>query len=381
MHILMVRSTLGDSGPGTQPLTLALELTRRGHKVSFATSSGVLIPEVIKRGFPVHIVPFLAVDRHDPVSLVRGMFALGKLIRRENVELLHGHNGAATLYAWLGGLLFGRRLPAVTSVRGVEERSTHQFRNHIWRYLPGKLLAVCENGRVRLMRYGVPRERIVVTYNGVDLTRFDPAAYDREAVRQELGLTGKTVIATTGVMVGEPSWGGPGKGQHLLVQALGRLHQRFPELRVMLIGDGNMRPAVEETARSLGIDDRVLFLGRRFDVPRLLSAVDIYCLPATHGEFFPNSIVEAMAMAKPWVGSDIAGLSELTANGEAGTVVPIGDVAALTAALEPLVADPQLRRKMGERARREVEQRFTIDKVVDRVIEGYSLASGVALAQ
>jgi glycosyltransferase involved in cell wall biosynthesis len=123
-----------------------------------------------------------------------------------------------------------------------------------------------------------------------------------------------------------------------------------------------------------------LFVGRRFDAPRLLAAADIYCLPSVAGEFFPNSIVEAMAMGKPWVGSDIAGLSELTAEGGAGLLVPVGDVDGLAQRLHTLATDERLRAEMGRRARAEVEQRFTIVRVVDRVLAAYANAGATISA-
>jgi len=175
-------------------------------------------------------------------------------------------------------------------------------------------------------------------------------------------------------MVGGDDWVGPSKGQHLVVEAIARLKDRVPSLRVLLVGDGNRRAFVEDTARRLGVTDRIIFAGRRFDAPRLLSAADIYCLPSVAGEFFPNSIVEAMAMGKPWVGSDIAGLSELTAGGEAGLLTAIGDVDGLARHLEDLTNNPERRAAMGQRARREVEDKFTITKVIDRVLRAYQLA-------
>ena len=374
MHILMVRSALVDMGPGTQPLALALELRNRGHRVSFATSGGVFAPEVEKRGFKVFVIPALAPDRHDVGSLVEGALALRRVIRDEKIDVLHGHNAAATLYGWLGGMLTGRFLPAATSVRGVEERDSHQRRNRIWRLLPGTLIAVCEKARERLVGFGVPTDRIIVSYNGVDLGKFNADSAEREAVRAELGLKDETVVATVGAMVGGSDWKGPSKGQDLLVQALAQLRDRLPALRVMLVGDGDMRPHVEETARRLGVTDRVLFLGRRFDVARLLTAADIYCLPSVAGEFFPNSIVEAMAMGKPWIGSDIAGLGELTADGGAGLLVKIGDVDDLARRICELATNDTLRAQMGRRARVEVEQRFTIVQVVDRVVAAYARA-------
>lgn len=371
MHILTVRSTLPDMGPGTQPLVIARELRRRGHSVSFATSGGAYTETVRAADFPVHIIPELAPDKHRPDAVLRGVAKLRRLIKDDAPDLIHGHNAAATILAVGAGRLAGRRLPAVTSVRGVEERSTHQWRNGIWKRTPGILLGVCEKTRERLLTFGVPDSKIRVTYNGVELDRFKPGAIDGDAERAKLGLTGKIVVGTTGAITGPTDLDGPSKGQHNLVKAVGLLKDRHPDLAVLLVGDGHNRWKVEDAARAAGVEDRVVFAGRRFDIPEMLSAMDIYCLASIYGEFFPNSIVEAMAMGLPWIGSDIAGLSELTVNGEAGWVTPIGDVGALATNLDKLVSDPKLRASRGARARIEVEERLSIAAVVDRILSAY----------
>ena len=374
MHILVIRSNLPDMGPGTQALTVAKQMRARGHTVSFATSGGVLMPLVIESGFVVHVVPELAHDRHDPRSVLKAIRAVARIIRTERPDVIHGHNAAATICGWAAGLSVGRNLPCVTSVRGVEERASHYWRNQIWARVPGILLGVCQKTRERLMSFGVSPDKIVVTYNGVDTTRFSPSASVRAEQRAALGLTNEVVVGSVGAMVAIAGEEGAGKGQHVLVRAAARLKDKHPELRVLLVGDGTGRPLVEQITRALGMEDRVIFVGRRFDTPELLSAMDIYALASTQGEFFPNSIVEAMCMNLPWVGSDIAGLSELTADNEAGWVTPIDDDAALAANLDRLVSDPELRRSRGDRARREVMERLTIEKVTDRILGAFVAA-------
>ena len=372
--ILTVRSLLADNGPGTQSLTLAVHMRDRGYETVFVTGGGANVPNVIKAGFDLHHIPELAPDRHRPLAIARAVTALAKIIGREKPDVIHGHNGAATLCAHVAGLLNGRRIPCVTSVRGVEERASHQWRNAIWKHVPGILLGVCENTRSRLLGFGVPDHRIQVTYNGVNLARFDPTQYDNYAERAKLGLANRVVVGTVGAMVGPETLDGPTKGHHLLIMAANRLRAEFPEIAVLLVGDGPWRQSLEELTATLGMTDHVVFAGRRFDVPAMLSAMDVYALPSIFGEFFPNSIIEAMAMKCPWIGSDIAGLSELTANGEAGWVSPPGDLDALTNNLRKLLADPMLRQRRGEVARAEVEERFAINHVVDRVLQAYERA-------
>jgi len=352
-------------------------MQKRGHDTVFATAGGPYTPVVREAGFAVKIIPELAPDKHQPHSIAKAVWKLSRIIRTERPDVVHGHNAAATACAYVAGLLAGRKLPCVTSVRGVEERESHQWRNGVWKRTPGVLLGVCEKTRQRLLSFGCPPEKIVVTYNGLDLAKFDPSKQDREAMRAELGLTGKLVVGSTGAMVGPEELDGPGKGQHNLVKAAARLRDRFPDLVVLLVGDGPGRARVEQVVRELDMSERVVFAGMRFDVPPLLAAMDIYALPSIHGEFFPNSIIEAMSMELPWIGSDIAGLSELTAGGEAGWVSPPGDVDALAENLARLAASADLRRERGLRGRREVEDRFTIEQVTERILTGYHTAGYV----
>lgn len=373
MKILVVRSVLYDMGPGTQPLFLAQEMRRRGHESVFVTSGGVFLPEVEKHGFTVEIEPMLAPNAKRMLFAPLAVVRLAGIIRKHRPDVVHGHNAASTLLAKLAGYFAGRDLPCVTSVRGVEERESHQFRNRIWKLTPGKLLGVCEKTRQRLLSFNVPDEKIHVSYNGVDLSRFNNDRSNGPAIRQEFGLDeDAVVVGTVGAITGPLDLDGPSKGQHNLVKAMGLLRDKHPQLRVLLVGDGHHRETVEAVAKELGLEDRVVFAGRRFDVPEMLSAMDIYCLASIWGEFFPNSILEAMAMGLPWIGSDIAGLSELTAGDEAGWVSPIGDVEALATNLDRLVADSELRRRRGERARREVEDRFSIQRVCDNILNCYT---------
>lgn len=374
MHVLTVRSILADNGPGSQSFTIAQELRGRGHSVSFASSGGAYVPTIREGGFAVHVIPQLAHDQHTPLAIAVAIRKLAGIIRAEKPEIIHGHNAAATMCAFIAGLSVGRRIPCVTSVRGVEERASYSWRNGIWKRLPGYLLGVCMKTKERLLGFGVPEDKIVVTYNGADTSRFDPSRMESEVTRRELGLEGKIVVGTTGAMVGPDFLDGPSKGQHKLIEAVGRLKDKHPNLHVLLVGDGPRRKEAESAADAAGIRDRVVFAGKRFDVPEMLSAMDIYCLPSIWGEFFPNSIIEAMCMGKPWIGSRIAGLPELTADGSAGWLVEPGDVDGLVEKLDTLASDQSLRNLMGEAGRAEALERFTIDKVTDRILGAYRKA-------
>jgi glycosyltransferase involved in cell wall biosynthesis len=298
---------------------------------------------------------------------VRAIAAIAKIVRERNIELIHGHNAASVQLSYLATLRNGRRLPLVQSVRGVELRKWFQWRNWIYKISPAQLLAVCEFTRQTLVGFGVPTEKITVTYNGIDPDRFDPSTVDHRAKREEFGLDGKVVVGHIGAMNGF-------KGQDLLVEAIARVKDRYPNVAALLVGDGPSRELTERRARELGVEDRIRFAGMRFESPEFHACFDIYAQPSVKGEMFPNSIVEAMSMKTPWIGSDISGLAEMTADGEAGWVTAPGDVDALANNLAKLLQSKELRETRGNNGYAEVHDRFTIQHVVSRIERVYESA-------
>ena len=368
-RILQLRSEFRDNGPGTQALTIGVELRRRGHEVFFCSSGGVLSDHIRRHNFELIVVPTLAVNRRDPVSTLRNIKALAQIISERRIDVVHAHNAATAYCAYIAQFLSGRRVGVVHSVRGIELRSTHQWRNLIYRFYPPQILAVSEFTKRELLRNGARMEKIQVSYNGVDTEKFSSAA----AAPREKDCVRDVVIGSVGAFDG---W----KGQEVLVRAMPSLLKMNENVRLVFVGDGPTRKSVEQLAAQVGVAERVTFLGFRTDIPQILAHIDIYSLPSTQGEMLPNSILEAMSMGKPWVGSDISGLSELTAQGRAGLLCEPSSVESLVTQLGKLVTDEGLRRKMGHAARDEVLAKFSVEKVVDTIVRAYERTGHFAAA-
>lgn len=363
-RILQIRSEFRDNGPGTQALTLGKELRRRGHEVQFAASGGILVPEIVDAGFQFHKIEPLAVQRRGPGDVLRAIYELRRLIRREMPDVVHAHNAASLMIAALGAKLAFRSPRLVQSVRGLELRPAYGWRNGIYRLNPAQLLAVSDFTKRELIRAGAQQDCITVTYNGVDIERFDPTTVDSNCVRAEFGLHGKLVVGHVGNFSG---W----KGQDVLVRAAARICDRYPAIHVLLVGDGPDLERVQRLAESLDAGQRVTFTGLRRDIPEIQAALDLYCQPSTQGEMFPNAIVEAMAMANSWVGSDISGLAELSVDGLAGDVVPPGNPELLADKIAERLASPAELQRRGAVGRRFVEENLTVARVTDRVEYAY----------
>jgi glycosyltransferase involved in cell wall biosynthesis len=158
------------------------------------------------------------------------------------------------------------------------------------------------------------------------------------------------------------------KDHPTLLHALAGLRDAAWELD--LIGDGPLRGRMESLADSLGLRDRVRFLGQRMDVHQLLAAAQVGLL-VTNWEGLPLSILEAMRAGLPVIATDVAGIGEAVSDGETGFLVPRGEVEALRARIASLLADGQLRRHQGSAGRARYERHFTLDHFVTRTLSVY----------
>lgn len=197
------------------------------------------------------------------------------------------------------------------------------------------------------MREGVEADRVAVVRNGVDLEDLD-----REARRPP-----EHPVPEPGAFVCIANMHHPVKGQADLLVAMREVLRTRPEAALVLIGEGVRRPLLERQARRLGIADRCHFLGHRRDAPALLASA-VAGVSASHAEGISNAILEAMAMRLPVVATRVGGTPEIVRDGQDGLLVPPGAPAAMARGMLALLRDPALRRRMGERGRRIVEEEF-----------------------
>ena len=213
-----------------------------------------------------------------------------------------------------------------------------------------------------LVENGYPRERTRLVLNAVDLPAWDPRV-DGGPVRQALGIrTDAPVIACAARLF-------RGKGQDELIRALPAVCQEFPDVRVLIVGSDDrqaMRTSftaeLRVLAANLGVSDNVIFTGQRADMPAVMAAADVFALPSDE-EPFGLVFIEAMAMKKPVVALDNGGAPEIIEHGKSGFLSRPGDHAALAAILRLLLRDPALRVRLGEYGRRQVERRFTAERM------------------
>ncbi len=348
MRILQIISRRDcDTGGGLQALELARALKDRGHEVYLcARPGGSAQRRCAEMGLP--FFP-LSMRGNWDFSSVR---ALKSFLRAKGIQVIHSHKGRAHGLA-LMAVMGVRPQPVVVANRGVTFPLS--FWNK-WKYILPQtrgVVAVSESVKGVLEASGVPSRKIRVIYGGVDLERFRPM--NREEACKGLGL--------------DPSWDyvamvaqfRPWKGHGILARAVEELISSFPRLRVLLAGKptGRTYKTFKAGLAEAGLLDRFLFLGYRKDVEMVIGASHLLAGPSLEGEGLPGVFREAMACGRPVVASRVAGAPEIVVPGETGLLVPPGDAQALAEAVARLLEDGDLRRFMGERGRRLVEERFS----------------------
>jgi glycosyltransferase involved in cell wall biosynthesis len=212
-----------------------------------------------------------------------------------------------------------------------------------------------EEGRDHL-KMGIGRpEQFVTIPSGVDLDAVTAASPVRL-------VSGRPVIGAVARLV-------PIKGLHYLVDAAPEILRRCADARFLLVGDGEMRPALEAQARALGLSDRIVFAGYREDIPSVIAGMDIVALPSIN-EGMGRVLVMAMALGKPIVATRVGGVAELLGDGEAGLLVPARDPIALAEAIGTLLQDPTRAQTLGEAGRRRA-LRYSAEAMLDALTKVY----------
>jgi glycosyltransferase involved in cell wall biosynthesis len=350
---LITRSDLG--GAQVHLLDLLRSLPPTVDPVVGVGEAGYFVNAVRELGIPCHIVPGL-IQPIAPFRDLRALFGLIGLIRDVRPTLIHAHTSKA-------GVL-GRLAARITGVPSV-------FTAHTWCFAEGtslkwklagipseRLAARCCSAIINVSKANrelavsnkIPIRRLCVVHNGIPDTPFR-AIPDRGEV--------PTIVVVARCC--------EQKDHSLLLRVVSEI---ATPARVVFVGDGPTRPALEAEAQRLRIGKRVEFLGERKDVAQVLAKAHIFALP-TKWEGFPLSILEAMRAGLPVIASDVGGVSEAVVDGVTGFLVPTGDAVGFRDRLAVLLSNPDIRGRMGDAGRRTYEDKFTLDAMMRGTLAVY----------
>jgi glycosyltransferase involved in cell wall biosynthesis len=342
--ILYIVTRADRAGSQTHVLGLAMSMRDEFDVRVAAGEEGFLSRACRENGVPFYLLPHLQ-RTQTLMGEFKAFLETRKLLKQLKPDLIHAHTFKAGFIGRMAGRSLG--IPSVYTLHawlwGTPEMSL--VASALGRPMERLAASWCERittvsaaGAQLVQQYKIaPPEKIVTIHNGI------PDCPERAKAR----LNAAPVI----IMVARFT---RGKNHDVLLKAFANL-PRGPRLR--LVGDGETRAEVEIQAHSLGIQDRVEFMGERSDVPRLLAESDIFVLSSV-SEMFPISILEAMRAGLPVISSNVGGVCEAIVDGETGLLVPSGSIEAMTKALTMLTQDVELRARMGEAGRQSFVDKF-----------------------
>lgn len=287
---------------------------------------------------------------------LRASVKLARQLRRQQVDLVHCADLLAAHYAGLAGWF--ARIPVLCHIRNRFDTVSGRDCSFLW---PVRRYAFVSRNTWQHFGCAVPSSRGVVVYDGIEIP---PAAGqdERSSVRREFG------VPEDAPLIGMLARVAPQKDYATLSRAAARVISHAPEARFLVAGDYASTPEnrdhyehVRRVLRQDGVSGSFIFTGQRSDVPRLLSAIDIFVL-STHWEGLPLVILEAMAHGKPVVATAVDGIPEVVEDGETGLLFAHEDDEKLAAHLIGLLADRDAAQRLGEAGRGIVRRRFSTEQ-------------------
>lgn len=366
IRVVHVLDNLNTGGTELNAVRTAERLDRSRFDLSFLClqPDGPLRARLDAAGIPVRPIP---INGLGTVSALRRGLEIRSLVRQERVQVVHAHDPYANVLAapWVrlagcGAVIASHRWwkdvhrPAVRAAN----RLSYRFAHRVLANSPSV-------GELVVRQEGVPRERLVVIPNFVDDAAFEPPDESRlAALRERVGL--KSGDVAVGVVANL----NPVKDQAMLVRAAATLAPNWPALRVVIIGDGPERQPLTALAQRLGIPDRVLMPGRIAHEPGLAHLFEVAVLTSRE-EGFPNWVVEAMAAARPVVATSVGGVPDAVVEGDTGYLVESGDSQELADAVDRLLRDPVLRKRLGNAGTARARSLYHVSEVINSLEKLY----------
>ncbi len=352
LKIVHTESSCGWGGQEIRILTESAGMIRRGHQVQILCPPESTIYQQAKvRQIPVTALP---IGR----KKLSAVWALYQWLKQHPVDIVNTHSSTDS---WLVALAL-RLIPKGPRMLRTRHVSAPVSNNVFtrWLYTSASRLIVTTGEKLRqtlIRENGFPPEKMISVPTGIDATLFVQGG--KQQARHSLQLPADKFII--GILATIRSW----KGHVYLVEAVARLREQYPDLHLLIVGDGPSRPVVEARLEQCGLIEMTTLPGNRSDVVPWLQSMDLFVLPSYANEGVPQSLMQAMFCGIPVISTPVGSITELVIEGETGAIVPPENSSALAVTIEQLLTDALLRERYAINGRSHVLKYFTAEKMLD----------------
>ncbi|MFH0731368.1 MAG: glycosyltransferase family 4 protein [Candidatus Omnitrophota bacterium] len=362
MNILIITTRLNLGGIGVYVVSLARGLKQKGHKVIVASSGGDLKEVLTSCGIEHIDVPIDTSSEVGPHVMIAGMKLL-KVIKNEKIDIVHAQTRVSQVIAHY--LHKFSKVTVVTTCHGF-------FKSRLIRmFLPcwgSRVIAISDAVKEHLViAMKVPEKNIELIYNGID-TSFLGQKYsesEHKKIKEQFNLTSDFVIGITARLSSV-------KGHVYLLRAMSRIKNVFPKAQLLIVGSGSKKyeRSLHDICNKLNIENSVIFYPAIQNIYKALSVMDVFVLPSIQ-EGLGLSMIEAMAVGIPVVASNVGGVSSVIEHEKNGILVAPKDDSVLAEAILRLLNDKEFARKLGEEGKKTVQDKFTLNRMVEKTERFY----------
>jgi len=361
MKILLLTTHLNTGGIGIYTVTLAKYLVRQGMDVIVASGGGTLEAVLAGEGI-THLHLDIRTKADLGIKVMRAAPALTRIVRENDIQVVHAQTRVTQVTAALSARATG--VPFVSTCHGFFKH--RRLSRRLFPCWGDKVIAISKSVQKHLVEdFGVEDSRIVQVYNGIELGRYRVTGDAADTgLARSLGIeAGNTVVGTVGRL-------SPVKGFRYLIRAFAKAVSEDAGLRLVIVGEGPEKTALENLAAKLDVTGKVVFTPGGRDLERYFGLMDIFCLPSVH-EGLGLSLMEAMAAGRACIASDVGGLSELISHGKDGILVPSCDPESLAESITRFASDAGMRGSLADNAAKKAMDSFSIEESARKTAEVY----------
>jgi glycosyltransferase involved in cell wall biosynthesis len=364
LKVLQIYYEPAPSGQTAHVLSLSKGLHTRGHDIT------VVLPDRLQAVSQDYLnagVKVIALPMRKIIWPVKSIVALLNLVRRERFEIVHVHSQEAGMIArWLvrlGGVRKVCYTPQTIDIRQRRWRRQYVLSERILSRITDQIFSVSQIDANRMIRWGIPAEKVCVVPNGIELGPFEIPEKRDEVCRQLSLDPDRPVIMQVGRL-------SPQKDPEMFLRGAHYILRDCSDAQLVWIGDGPLYQLVQSSVSGSKSRDNIRLVGRMDRAYRFMAAADVVTL-TSQWEGLPYSILEAMACSKPVVSTAVNGCQEIVVDGETGYLVEAGNALEWAKRVLQLVGDPQLSQSMGTAGRLRVEAKYSLSAMIFRIEQAY----------
>jgi len=352
-----------------------------GYEVTVACGTeGELLARLMHASIPVMYVRGLGRDVA-PIADTRALIELMRLIKAMRPTIVHANSSKAGLLATVAARLSGAKVRIIFTAHGWAFNESRPS----WQKLIFAIfhlitawcsdMVICVSDAVKRDASWMPfvKDKFVLIRNGIDSKAIQESLVEKHAARAKLAPHASTEF-TSGLWIGTLAELHKTKGLDTAIHSFGRIAQQFPNVMLVLIGEGQARNELVALVKECKLTERVRFCGHVQHASSLLTAFDIFLFPS-RSEALGFAALEAGSAHLPVIASNVGGIPEVIENNVSGLLVPVGDVDGFSKALVTLIEQPELRMKLGDALEERVAMNFSKEKMVSETLKQYPTPS------